>query len=175
MVSSGLVLHFRRLDAAVALPVIAGACVPEDVLTARAPNTLDAALADLAHLALDNVAATFSGAGVMMPTGGLSGERDAPHCLPAAHPQDWLGPLAEDLDAPSSTPFPRPLRPRAGHPGRRLWLRFIHRAQRPAGHARPGARGALGSRTFGDRCIVRRRTSAARARRLEMRVRVFVA
>ena len=67
MVSSGLVVRFRGLVVAVTLPVVAGACVPEDALIARAPNSLGAALADLAHPALDNVAATFSGAGVLMP------------------------------------------------------------------------------------------------------------
>jgi hypothetical protein len=61
------VVRFRSLAAAVALPVLAGACVPDDALTPRVPSTLDAALADLTHPALDVVAATFSGAGLVTP------------------------------------------------------------------------------------------------------------
>ena len=58
---------FHRLVAAVALPVLAGACVPDDALTPRVPSTLDAALADVAHPALNFSSLWFSGAGVLTP------------------------------------------------------------------------------------------------------------
>src|SRR5206468_12308834 len=64
MMSSGLMPIVRLAAVAVALPVFASACVPSDALTPKTPSTLEAALADVAHPALDNVASTFSGAGI---------------------------------------------------------------------------------------------------------------
>lgn len=51
---------------AVALPILAGACVPaEDALTPKVAPTLDAALADIAHPALNWAEGFFSGAGAI--------------------------------------------------------------------------------------------------------------
>jgi len=57
---------FRALTLALALPVVAGACA-SDVLAPLDPPTLDAAMADLAHPALDWASAWFSGAGLVAP------------------------------------------------------------------------------------------------------------
>jgi len=56
---------FRTLAAVVALPVVAGACIPADALTPHVTSTLDAALAEVAHPALDYASAAFSGAGLV--------------------------------------------------------------------------------------------------------------
>jgi hypothetical protein len=60
--------RFRRcLVVAIALPVLAAACVPDDALTPKVPPTLDAALADIAHPALDRASEFFSAANVITP------------------------------------------------------------------------------------------------------------
>ena len=56
---------FRTLVAAIALPVLASACVSADATRPLAPPTLNAALNDVAHPALDWASAWFSGAGVV--------------------------------------------------------------------------------------------------------------
>ena len=53
------------LAAIAALYVLAGACMPADALSPHVPSTLDAALAEVAHPALDYASAAFSGAGVV--------------------------------------------------------------------------------------------------------------
>ena len=57
----------RTLAAVVALPVVAGGCIPADALTPHVASTLDAALAEIAHPALDHASAAFSGAGLVVP------------------------------------------------------------------------------------------------------------
>ena len=58
----------RTIVAAVALPVLASACVSADDLAPKVPPpTLDAALADVAHPALDWPSRFFSGANVLTP------------------------------------------------------------------------------------------------------------
>jgi hypothetical protein len=60
--------RLHALAAALALPVIAGACVPADALAPKTPPpTLDAALGDVAHPALNFASAFFSGRGVVAP------------------------------------------------------------------------------------------------------------
>jgi hypothetical protein len=56
---------FHTLVAAIALPVLASACVSVDATKPLVPSTLDAALNDVAHPALDRASAWFSGAGVV--------------------------------------------------------------------------------------------------------------
>jgi hypothetical protein len=58
---------FRTLVAALALPVLASACVPADATSPRLEPTLGAAFADVAHPALDWPSRFFSGAGVVAP------------------------------------------------------------------------------------------------------------
>ena len=58
---------FRILVAALALPVLASACVPADATSPKVEPTLDAALAEVAHPALDWASRFFSGAGVVTP------------------------------------------------------------------------------------------------------------
>jgi hypothetical protein len=58
---------FRTLSAALALPVLASACVPADATSPKDEATLTAALADVAHPALDWPSRFFSGAGVVTP------------------------------------------------------------------------------------------------------------
>ena len=57
----------RTLVAALALPVLASACVPSDATSPKVEPTLTAALADIAHPALDWASRFFSGAGVVTP------------------------------------------------------------------------------------------------------------
>lgn len=58
---------FRTLVAALAMPVLASACVPADATSPKVEPTLDAALAEVAHPALDWASRFFSGAGVVTP------------------------------------------------------------------------------------------------------------
>jgi hypothetical protein len=58
---------FRTFVAALALPVLASACVPADATAPGVEPTLDAAFADVAHPALDWASRFFSGAGVVTP------------------------------------------------------------------------------------------------------------
>ena len=67
----------RTLVAALALLGFANACVSADALTPKTPSTLDAALADIAHPALNFVDAEFSGVGF-----------DTPPIIPAQCPFD---------------------------------------------------------------------------------------
>src|SRR6476620_7298079 len=53
------------LAAIAALYVLAGACMPADARSPHVPSTLDAALAEAAHPALDYASAAFSGAGML--------------------------------------------------------------------------------------------------------------
>ena len=57
----------RTLAVAVALPVLAGACVATDATTPLVPSTLNAALGDVAHPALDWASGFFSGRGILTP------------------------------------------------------------------------------------------------------------
>jgi hypothetical protein len=58
----------RTILAAAALPVLASACASADALAPKVPPpSLDAALADVAHPALDWPSRFFSGAGVLTP------------------------------------------------------------------------------------------------------------
>lgn len=57
----------RTLVAALVLPVLASACVPADATAPKVEPTLDAALAEVAHPALDWPSRFFSGAGVVAP------------------------------------------------------------------------------------------------------------
>src|SRR5690242_14301240 len=58
----------RTIVAATALPILASACVSADALAPKVPPpSLDAALADVAHPALDWPSRFFSGAGVLTP------------------------------------------------------------------------------------------------------------
>lgn len=56
---------FRTFIAAVTLPVFAGACVHVDATRPLVPSTLDAALIDVAHPALDWPAQFFSGTNII--------------------------------------------------------------------------------------------------------------
>ena len=56
---------FRTFIVAVTLPVFAGACVHVDATKPLVPSTLDAALTDVAHPALDWAAQWFSGANIV--------------------------------------------------------------------------------------------------------------
>jgi len=60
-------LPHRCLAVALALPVLAGACVPDDAFTPKVAPTLDAALTDVAHPALQWASQWFSGASVITP------------------------------------------------------------------------------------------------------------
>jgi hypothetical protein len=60
-------VRFRRPIAACALSVLVGGCASDSATTPKAPPTLSAALAEIAHPALDYASATFSGAGVVAP------------------------------------------------------------------------------------------------------------
>ena len=55
------------LVAGLTVPVLATACVPADALRPKIPSTLDGALAEVAHPALDWASGFFSGAGVITP------------------------------------------------------------------------------------------------------------
>jgi hypothetical protein len=60
------ILHrVRPAVLALALPIFAGACVSVDATTPLVPPTLDAALADVAHPALDWASQWFSGANIV--------------------------------------------------------------------------------------------------------------
>jgi hypothetical protein len=59
--------RLRTLVAALAVPVLASACVPADVTLPKVEPTLTAALADVSHPALDWASRFFSGAGVVTP------------------------------------------------------------------------------------------------------------
>jgi hypothetical protein len=65
--SSGICTSSAFRALVVALPILAGGCVPDDALTPKVPSTLDAALAEVAHPALDYASGWFSGAGVVTP------------------------------------------------------------------------------------------------------------
>ena len=70
MSASRLIRAARGLRAFVApfaLPVLASACVPADATAPKVEPTLDAALAEIAHPALDWPSRFFSGAGVVAP------------------------------------------------------------------------------------------------------------
>lgn len=60
-------LPFRRLAVVLALPVLAGGCVPDDAFAPKVQPTLDAALTDVAHPALNWASQWFSAAGVITP------------------------------------------------------------------------------------------------------------
>jgi hypothetical protein len=62
-----VLFRFRSPIAACLLSVLVGGCVPDASTTPAATPTLDAALAEIAHPALDYATATFSGAGAVVP------------------------------------------------------------------------------------------------------------
>jgi len=59
--------RFRRPVAAYVLSVLVGGCASDAATTPAATQTLEAALAEVAHPALDLTTATFSGAGAVVP------------------------------------------------------------------------------------------------------------
>jgi hypothetical protein len=60
-------VSYCHLAVAVSLLALQGACVPDNALTPKVESTLDAALADVSHPALDFVSKFFSG-GIGIPT-----------------------------------------------------------------------------------------------------------